>query len=268
MAHGCPTICSRRGSGPEMIGDGVDGLLVDPADPARSPAPSRACCQTTNWPPVWVRRGRHRVVEEFSCDVLLGTNVAWYQGCLERFRQELNGAARAGACARARARRARRVQADGADLERPRRRRGTAGGAGPLPDPPEEVVVVDGSPHDATGRGGVGVGAPPALAVRPGLRARAARPHATAQRRHRHRARPVRVLPGRRCRPASPATSSAIQRAFESGRGTGRRRRGHREPDGPADLPPLARPPRGGPGAARRAGTYRSLPAPPRRAAC
>ena len=29
MAHGCPTIYSRRGSGPELIRDGLDGLLVD-----------------------------------------------------------------------------------------------------------------------------------------------------------------------------------------------------------------------------------------------
>ena len=32
MAAGCPTVYTSRGSGPEVIEDGRDGLLIDPDD--------------------------------------------------------------------------------------------------------------------------------------------------------------------------------------------------------------------------------------------
>lgn len=33
MAYGCPTIYSQRGSGPELIENGRDGLLIEPDQP-------------------------------------------------------------------------------------------------------------------------------------------------------------------------------------------------------------------------------------------
>ena len=85
MAHGCVTICSRRGSGPEMIRDEVDGLLVDPARPREI---ARAIVRVLASPELAARLGEGgwtRVRQEFSCDVQLRRNEEYYAGCLERF---------------------------------------------------------------------------------------------------------------------------------------------------------------------------------------
>ena len=85
MAHACPTIFSRRGSGPELICDGRDGLLVDPSNPGEIAAAIARVLDDDALAARLAGAGRRRVIEDFSWDVLLEKNVAWYQSCLKRF---------------------------------------------------------------------------------------------------------------------------------------------------------------------------------------
>ncbi len=85
MAHGCPTIYSRRGSGPELICDGRDGLLVEPSRPEEIAEAVARVLADDALAARLAGAGRRRVIEDFSWDVQLGKNVAWYQSCLERF---------------------------------------------------------------------------------------------------------------------------------------------------------------------------------------
>ncbi len=85
MAHGCPTIYSSRGSGPELICDGRDGLLVEPSSPEEIAGAIRRVLADDALAARLAECGRRRVIENFSWDVQLGKNLAWYQSCLERF---------------------------------------------------------------------------------------------------------------------------------------------------------------------------------------
>jgi len=86
MASGCPTIYSRRGSGPELMEHGSEGLLVDPDEPEQI-AESIIRIQSD---PSFARelgdRGRARVREHFSIEKIAADNVAFYQRCTNDFR--------------------------------------------------------------------------------------------------------------------------------------------------------------------------------------
>ncbi len=86
LAHGCPTIHTRRGPGPEVVRDGVDGLLIDPDSPAEiADAIVRVLGDSA-----LARRlgeaGRERVRGNFSIDAVLPLNEGFYHKCLETFR--------------------------------------------------------------------------------------------------------------------------------------------------------------------------------------
>jgi glycosyltransferase involved in cell wall biosynthesis len=85
MAHACPTIYSRRGSGPELIRDGQDGLLVEPSNHEEIAAAVLRVLADDDLAARLAIAGRRRVIEHFSWDVLLEKNLAWYRSCLERF---------------------------------------------------------------------------------------------------------------------------------------------------------------------------------------
>jgi glycosyltransferase involved in cell wall biosynthesis len=94
MAYGCPTIYSRLGSGPELIIDGRDGLLVDPRVPPRI---AEGVCQVLRDDSLARRLGeggRARVLSAFALEVLLPRNEAFYSQLIDRF---------GGRCARSRA---------------------------------------------------------------------------------------------------------------------------------------------------------------------
>ncbi|MEZ5355727.1 MAG: glycosyltransferase family 4 protein [Bryobacteraceae bacterium] len=79
MTCGIPTVYSTRGSGPELIEHGVDGMLVDPGEPAQiSDALIGLLCDTEG-----ARRmgeaGRRKIVEQFSMRAILPQNVAFYE---------------------------------------------------------------------------------------------------------------------------------------------------------------------------------------------
>lgn len=86
MAHGCPTIYSRRGSGPEMIREGVDGLLVDPDNPPEIAAAIQRVLTDDDLAARLGESGRRLVSQEYRSDVMVRKNEAWYAECLDRFK--------------------------------------------------------------------------------------------------------------------------------------------------------------------------------------
>ncbi len=85
MSVACPTICSRRGSGPELLEDGREGLLVDPDGPGDIAAAIKRLLSDERFAEHMGAAGRERVRRDFSAAGLLGRNVDFYQECLARF---------------------------------------------------------------------------------------------------------------------------------------------------------------------------------------
>jgi glycosyltransferase involved in cell wall biosynthesis len=85
MASACATVYTLRGSGPELVSDGRDGLLVEPSDPG---AIASAVIRLLMDPDLRLRlgrAGRRRIAESFSMPVLLPANEAFYREALGRF---------------------------------------------------------------------------------------------------------------------------------------------------------------------------------------
>jgi glycosyltransferase involved in cell wall biosynthesis len=86
MGSGTPTVYSRRGSGPELIRDGHDGLLVDP-DRLEEIAFALVRLLTND---MLARSlgaaGRKRVTETFAPDRLVPANLAFYRQCIAEHR--------------------------------------------------------------------------------------------------------------------------------------------------------------------------------------
>ncbi|MBN1592192.1 MAG: glycosyltransferase family 4 protein [Candidatus Coatesbacteria bacterium] len=88
MACGRPVVFTRLGPGPEIIEDGISGLLCDPYDPSDI---ANKILRVLGDPDFAVRLGQHarkRVVESFSADVIIEKNIAFYEECIERFKAE------------------------------------------------------------------------------------------------------------------------------------------------------------------------------------
>lgn len=91
MAQACPTIYSTLGSGPELIDDGVDGILVDPAHP---PALAAAIGRLLDDPAFAARlgeAGRAKVLRRFSTGAILQSNLQFYEECRHTFLRRRTG---------------------------------------------------------------------------------------------------------------------------------------------------------------------------------
>ncbi|MBN1564432.1 MAG: glycosyltransferase family 4 protein, partial [Anaerolineae bacterium] len=69
MNQGCPTIFTKRASGPELIADGVDGLLVDPQDSDEIAAKIIQVLSDDVLAARLGAAGREKIRREFSADV-------------------------------------------------------------------------------------------------------------------------------------------------------------------------------------------------------
>lgn len=85
MASGCPTIYSRRGSGPELLADQVQGLLVDPDRPGEIAAAVIRVLRDDSFASRLGQAGRAHVIEKFSTGRLVAKNIEFYAACLEQF---------------------------------------------------------------------------------------------------------------------------------------------------------------------------------------
>jgi len=87
MACGCPTIYSLRGSGPELMDSGRDGLLVDPDDPGSIAKAVWQILGNKSFAETLGEAGRRRVQETFSIERLLKENTSLYEYCIRDFRK-------------------------------------------------------------------------------------------------------------------------------------------------------------------------------------
>ena len=86
MSYACPTIYTKRGSGPELIRDGIDGLLIDPGQPREIADAIIRVLTDDRLAKQLGHAGRERVKEKFSTHTLLPQNEAFYRRCLSDFR--------------------------------------------------------------------------------------------------------------------------------------------------------------------------------------
>jgi glycosyltransferase involved in cell wall biosynthesis len=90
LSVGRPVVASRIGPGPEVVEDGVSGLLCDPHDPQ-----SIASCVSDLIASPELRRrlgqaARERVLERFSTDALVLRNEEFYSRCVDQARANVN----------------------------------------------------------------------------------------------------------------------------------------------------------------------------------
>jgi glycosyltransferase involved in cell wall biosynthesis len=90
MANGCPTIYSRRGSGPELMDDGRDGLLIDPDQPQEIAKAIIRVLRDDELAVQLGQAGRRRVAASFSAPVVLAHNEAFYISCIQKFKRRLD----------------------------------------------------------------------------------------------------------------------------------------------------------------------------------
>ncbi len=84
MAAGCPTVYSRRGSGPELIRDGVDGLLIEPSEPHSIASALLRLLDDESLAHRLGRAGRERIDRDFSLASTMAQQVDFYRECVDR----------------------------------------------------------------------------------------------------------------------------------------------------------------------------------------
>jgi len=87
MACGRPVIFSKTGPGPEIIEDGVSGLLCDPYDPKDIADKIITVLKDPELAARLGRNARKRVEEHFSAEVIVPKNIAFYEECIERYKR-------------------------------------------------------------------------------------------------------------------------------------------------------------------------------------
>jgi glycosyltransferase involved in cell wall biosynthesis len=85
MACSCATIYSTRGSGPELIEDGCDGLLVDPGNPDQIADAVIQVLKNPRWARTLGEAGRRRVSETFATSVLIPQYERFYRTCIASY---------------------------------------------------------------------------------------------------------------------------------------------------------------------------------------
>ncbi|MEW6577691.1 MAG: glycosyltransferase family 4 protein [Chloroflexota bacterium] len=85
MACGCPTIYTKHPPGPELVEDGVNGLLVDPDNPDEIADAILRLLQDDNLARRLGEAGRKLVQEKYSVEAVLPQNIRFYEECIANF---------------------------------------------------------------------------------------------------------------------------------------------------------------------------------------
>ncbi len=85
MSCGCPTIYTRRPPGPELMEDGIHGLLVDPDDPGDIATAILRLLEDDDLAQRLGEAGRKLVQEKYSVEVIVPQNIRFYEECIARF---------------------------------------------------------------------------------------------------------------------------------------------------------------------------------------
>ena len=88
MACGCTTIYSRRGSGPELLQDGREGLLVDPDKPEQIAEAIVRVLTNVDFAKYLAAAARARVRKRFSAENVTIENIRFYEHCTGTFRSQ------------------------------------------------------------------------------------------------------------------------------------------------------------------------------------
>ncbi|MFN3324116.1 MAG: glycosyltransferase family 4 protein [Bryobacteraceae bacterium] len=88
MSVGCPTVFSRRTSGPELIENGRSGLLVDPDRPDEIADAIIRLLRNAEFASRLGLAGMERVRRHFSKQTQLAANRDYFQRCIETFGSE------------------------------------------------------------------------------------------------------------------------------------------------------------------------------------
>lgn len=88
MAYGCPTIYTRLGSGPELIADGRDGLLIDPNRPVQIADAIVKVLEDATLAQKLGENGRRRVLQNFTLERLLPLNEDFYSELITSFQEK------------------------------------------------------------------------------------------------------------------------------------------------------------------------------------
>ena len=86
MGRGVPTIYTKRSCGPEIVRDGVDGLLVEPDEPGEIVTATVRILQDEALARRLGDAGRQRAVHLSGLDRVLDRNIAFYSDVLRAFR--------------------------------------------------------------------------------------------------------------------------------------------------------------------------------------
>jgi glycosyltransferase involved in cell wall biosynthesis len=84
MAQACPVVVTDSGGSPEIVRDGVEGFLVRPGDAAQLAGRLDVLLDSPGLCREMGRRGRRRVVEDFSLEMMLDRTEQVYRQALGR----------------------------------------------------------------------------------------------------------------------------------------------------------------------------------------
>lgn len=84
MAAGVPVVATAVGGNPEVVEDGVTGILVPPADPASLAGAIGYLLESPALAAAFGRAGRERVDEHFGLDLMVENTTRLYRRLLER----------------------------------------------------------------------------------------------------------------------------------------------------------------------------------------
>ena len=88
MAAGVPVVATRVGGNPEVVEEGVTGLLVPPQDPA---ALAKAICRLLENPELasrYGRAGKQRIAEQFSLERMVRQTETLYLDLIRKARSD------------------------------------------------------------------------------------------------------------------------------------------------------------------------------------
>jgi len=84
MSAGKAVVASQTGPGPELIKDGIDGLLCDPYSPVSIAEKIITLLENEDLRKKLSINARKRAMEQFSTEVLIEKNIEFYKKCLAR----------------------------------------------------------------------------------------------------------------------------------------------------------------------------------------
>jgi len=88
MAAGCPLIYTKRSSGPDLVDNGVTGLLVDPDRPEEISSAIISLLKNSAHAQQMAEAARVRLEQRFSIERVAEQHVEYYNKCIAQFKGE------------------------------------------------------------------------------------------------------------------------------------------------------------------------------------